>query len=174
MKVQIPSKNGVKRTFLDVSLTLSRLLGSPKISVGRQLWSSFLPSCSLSCNRPFLPPQLGIFVVYFLDYCVGSGWWMMVLFLLQVGAVLMVRGRPYSGEAIASTLFHKTTSCLLTWAAPMLTFTWNVILPVILMVSVSECLRMPARSARLQAKSACLPASWADRQPAASQPARLS
>lgn len=87
------------------------------------------PTCACSV------PQLGIFVVYFLDFCVGSGWWLMVLQLLQIGAVLVVRGRPYSGENIASTLFHKTTSCMIAWAAPMLTFTWNVILPVILMVS---------------------------------------
>ena len=73
-------------------------------------------------------------MVYFLDFCVGSGWWLMVLYLMQVGAVLIVRGRPYSGESIAATLFNKSHACLLTWAAPMLTFTWNVILPVILMV----------------------------------------
>ncbi|KAK3926921.1 Sodium- and chloride-dependent glycine transporter 2 [Frankliniella fusca] len=93
----------------------------------------FSCACGFILGLP-MTTELGIFVVYFLDYCVGSGWWLMVLHLLQVGAVLMVRGRPYSGESIASTLFHKTTSCLITWAAPMLTFTWNVILPVILMV----------------------------------------
>ncbi|KAE8742791.1 hypothetical protein FOCC_FOCC011649, partial [Frankliniella occidentalis] len=93
----------------------------------------FSCACGFILGLP-MTTELGIFVVYFLDFCVGSGWWMMVLQLLQVGAVLMARGRPYSGESIASTLFHKTTSCLITWAAPMLTFTWNVILPVILMV----------------------------------------
>lgn len=58
----------------------------------------------------------------------------MILYLVQVGAVFAVRGRPHSGEAVVAELFPPTGRCLRHWAGPLLSFTWNVILPVILMV----------------------------------------
>ena len=76
--------------------------------------------------------QVGVFVVYFLDYTLGSAWWVMVLYLIQVinhhdhdhledfdkidgddlfclqmFAVLMVRGKPYGSQQVASLLFPK-------------------------------------------------------------------
>ena len=38
--------------------------------------------------------QIGIFIVYFLDNILGSGWWVMVLYMIQLFAVLVVRGNP--------------------------------------------------------------------------------
>ncbi|PSN55301.1 hypothetical protein C0J52_01760 [Blattella germanica] len=78
--------------------------------------------------------ELGIFVVYFLDYSLGCAWWIMLLYFLEIIAVFVVRGRPYSGETVVATLFNRA-GCLQTWAAPMLIFTWNVILPVTLIVT---------------------------------------
>ncbi len=49
--------------------------------------------------------QIGIFVVYFLDYTMGCGWWVMVLYLIQIFAVFIVRGRPYSADRVATALF---------------------------------------------------------------------
>jgi solute carrier family 6 (neurotransmitter transporter) len=49
--------------------------------------------------------QIGIFVVYFLDYTMGCGWWVMVLYLIQIFAVFVVRGRPYSADKVATALF---------------------------------------------------------------------
>ncbi|KOC68079.1 Sodium-dependent proline transporter [Habropoda laboriosa] len=85
-------------------------------------------------NVLFLDIQLGIHVVYYLDYTIGGTWWIMILYLVQVGAVFAVRGRPHSGEAVVAELFPPTGRCLRHWAGPLLSFTWNVILPVILMV----------------------------------------
>ena len=51
--------------------------------------------------------QIGIFVVYFLDYTMGCGWWVMVLYLIQIFAIFIVRGRPYSADRMASALFPK-------------------------------------------------------------------
>jgi solute carrier family 6 (neurotransmitter transporter) len=79
--------------------------------------------------------QLGIHVVYYLDYTVGGAWWIMVLYLVQVGAVFAVRGRPHTGEAVVAELFPPTGRCLKYWAGPLLSFTWNVVLPITLMVS---------------------------------------
>lgn len=80
--------------------------------------------------------QLGIYVVYFLDVTVGGLWWLILVILLQIVAVFMVRGRPYSGDTVVTAMFKATTqSCLLNWAPALLSFTWNVVLPVVLMVS---------------------------------------
>jgi hypothetical protein len=81
--------------------------------------------------------QLGIFVVHFLDYAIGGSWWLMVLYLIEILVVFVVRGRPYSGETVVATLFSHSAGCLHTWAAPLLVFTWNVILPIALVVSCS-------------------------------------
>ncbi|XP_014258798.1 sodium- and chloride-dependent glycine transporter 1 isoform X2 [Cimex lectularius] len=89
--------------------------------------------CGFILGLP-MATELGIFVVYFLDYCVGGAWWIMLLYLIELVAVFMVRGRPYSGETIVATLFTKASPWLQNWAAPILCFIWNVILPVVLMV----------------------------------------
>ena len=80
--------------------------------------------------------QSGIFLVYYLDYVVGGAWWIMVLYLVQVGAVFAVRGRPHTGETVVAELFPPTGRCLRYWAGPLLSFTWNVVLPVALMVCI--------------------------------------
>lgn len=78
---------------------------------------------------------MGIYVVYFLDYCVGGVWWLVFVYLMQVIAVFMVRGRPYSGDTVVTALFVESVgTCVQSWLAPLLSFTWNVILPVALMV----------------------------------------
>ncbi|XKL62296.1 hypothetical protein PGB90_002129 [Kerria lacca] len=78
--------------------------------------------------------ETGIFVVYFLDFVIGCGWWIMVLYLLQLGAIFIVRGRPYSSETIVITLFTRSNYFLQNWIAPMFSFNWNVILPVTLLL----------------------------------------
>ncbi|XP_066999497.2 sodium-dependent transporter bedraggled [Anabrus simplex] len=93
----------------------------------------FSCACGFILGLP-MTTELGIHVVYFMDYTVGCGWWLMVLYLIEIGAVFVIRGRPYNGENVVTTLFNKGVGCLQVWAAPMLVFTWNVILPVALMV----------------------------------------
>jgi solute carrier family 6 (neurotransmitter transporter) len=78
--------------------------------------------------------QLGIFVVHFLDYTIGCSWWLSLLYLVEILAVFVVRGRPYSGETVVVTLFSQNAGCLLAWGAPLLVFVWNIILPVALAV----------------------------------------
>lgn len=73
-----------------------------------------------------------------MDYCVGCGWWIMILYLLEIGALFMVRGRPYSGETVVATLFSQANHHLQVWMAPMLSFDWNIVVPVALIVSVVE------------------------------------
>jgi len=60
----------------------------------------------------------------------------MILYLLEIGALFMVRGRPYSGETVVATLFSQANHHLQVWMAPMLSFDWNIVVPVALIVSV--------------------------------------
>jgi hypothetical protein len=48
--------------------------------------------------------QFGAFIVYFFDYTIGCGWWLMLLYTLLMMAVLVVRGKPYTGENMAALL----------------------------------------------------------------------
>jgi hypothetical protein len=77
--------------------------------------------------------EFGIFVEYFLDYAIGSGWWIMVLYLLELVAVFIVRGAPYCGENIVTVLMTGRSK-LTTLMAPLISFLWNVILPVAMLV----------------------------------------
>jgi solute carrier family 6 (neurotransmitter transporter) len=89
--------------------------------------------CGFILGLP-MATEFGIFVVYFMDYTVGGIWWLIVIILLQIIAVFMVRGRPYSGDTVVTALFTPNNHpCILSWAPALLSFTWNVILPVALM-----------------------------------------
>ena len=68
-----------------------------------------------------------------MDYAVGSLWWLMIVYVVQIAAVLIVRGRPYNAESIVAVLI-KEPGCLSNWAVPMLTFSWSVVLPIGLLV----------------------------------------
>ena len=74
--------------------------------------------------------QIGIFIVYFLDNILGSGWWVMVLYMIQLFAVLVVRGKPYGAEQIVTVMFPKKACCS-GMLGPLLAFTWNVVSHVI-------------------------------------------
>lgn len=84
----------------------------------------------------FMTTEYGIYTVYFLDYVVGGNWWISIIYMVLVSAVFMVRGRPYSGDSVVTALFQPDShACLTQWAGPLLSFTWNVVLPVALVVS---------------------------------------
>ena len=71
-------------------------------------------------------PQIGIFIVYFLDNILGSAWWVMVLYMIQLFAVLVVRGKPYGAEQIVTVIFPRKACCS-SMLGPLLAFTWNVV-----------------------------------------------
>jgi solute carrier family 6 (neurotransmitter transporter) len=58
----------------------------------------------------------------------------MVLYLLELVAVFIVRGAPYCGENIVTVIFTGPSK-LTAIFAPLLSFIWNVILPVAMLVS---------------------------------------
>jgi solute carrier family 6 (neurotransmitter transporter) len=92
----------------------------------------FVCSLGFALSLP-LCTETGIFVTYFLDYSVGSGWWIMVLYFLQLVAVFIVRGAPYCGENIVTVLFSGQGR-LSKVLAPLISFVWNVVMPVALAV----------------------------------------
>ncbi|EZA52251.1 Sodium- and chloride-dependent glycine transporter, partial [Ooceraea biroi] len=115
------------------SCTCGYMLGLPMATESaRNL--SFTGRIVISASFSSFRHILGIYVVYYLDYTIGGAWWIIVLYLVQVGAVFAVRGRPHTGDAVVTELFPPTGRCLRYWAGPLLSFTWNVVLPVTLMV----------------------------------------
>ncbi|XP_050296620.1 sodium-dependent transporter bedraggled isoform X2 [Anthonomus grandis grandis] len=101
-------------------------------------WQSTITffSCAVSFVLALpLTTEMGIYVLYFMDYTIGSIWWLAIVLILQIMAVFLIRGRPYSGDTIVTALFNPNShSCLISWAPPLLSFTWNVVLPVALIV----------------------------------------
>ncbi|XP_050515599.1 sodium-dependent transporter bedraggled isoform X2 [Diabrotica virgifera virgifera] len=94
----------------------------------------FSCACGFILGLP-MATEMGIYVVYFFDYTVGGIWWLVIVIIIQIMAVFMVRGRPYSGDTVVTALFYQNNHpCVMSWAPAMLSFTWNVILPVALMV----------------------------------------
>lgn len=81
---------------------------------------------------------MGISIVYLMDYAMGSSWWLMIIYVIQIAAVLIVRGRPYSGESVLAVLV-KGSAWMVNWASPLLSFSWSVVLPIgLLVLSVSS------------------------------------
>ncbi|XP_065170048.1 sodium-dependent transporter bedraggled isoform X2 [Atheta coriaria] len=93
----------------------------------------FSCACGFLLGLP-MTTEYGIYVVYFLDMTVGGIWWVIVVILLQIIAVFMVRGRPYSGDMLVTALFRKNGPGQWVSLPVILSFIWNVVLPVVLMV----------------------------------------
>lgn len=76
--------------------------------------------------------QVGVFVVHFMDVCVGCAWWLMAVYLTEAFALFLVRGSPYGSDEIISVF--TTTAFARKWIFPIMTFSWNIVLPITLMV----------------------------------------
>lgn len=57
----------------------------------------------------------------------------MILYLLELVAVFIVRGAPYCGENIVTVLLTGPGR-IAKFLAPLVSFIWNVIMPVALLV----------------------------------------
>ena len=78
-------------------------------------------------NEPNIFFQFGEFIVYFFDYTIGCGWWMMVLYVLMLSAMFIIRGKPYSGENICTVLISPMANCIANILTSTLAFCWNVV-----------------------------------------------
>ena len=65
--------------------------------------------------------------MYFFDYTIGCGWWMMVLYVLMLSAMFIIRGKPYSGENICTVLISPMANCIANILTSTLAFCWNVV-----------------------------------------------
>lgn len=63
--------------------------------------SSVLLSCvtGLLLGIP-LATESGINIVHFMDIVLGGAWWLLLLWIGQIMAIFLIRGRPYSGSYI--------------------------------------------------------------------------
>ena len=89
-------------------------------------------------NKVFF--QFGAFIVYFFDYTIGCGWWLMLLYAMLMFAVFVIRGKPYTGENVATLLLkperlqeqadeirQKVCCCCASCIIPLLAFSWTVV-----------------------------------------------
>lgn len=84
-------------------------------------------SCLLGLIFCFpLATEFGAFIVYFFDYTIGCGWWLMILYVIQLCAIFVIRGKPYSGEQVVTVLVTKANICA-SWLGPLLAFSWHVV-----------------------------------------------
>ena len=74
-----------------------------------------------------LATEFGLYVVYFLDYIIGCAWWILILYLIQLFAVFVIRGKPYSSENIVRVFFDPKRTLCASVAGPLLAFMWNVV-----------------------------------------------
>lgn len=79
-----------------------------------------------------LGTRIGLHFLYYLDFCMASLWWMSLLYLLLVISVLVIRGRPVGTENLVAMIIPKKENRK--YALPLLTFHWNLITPIFLMI----------------------------------------
>lgn len=108
----------------------------------------------ITCNIGFLlglpmTTNIGIFIVFFIDFSVGSLWWIVVLYLISLVAVFFIRGHPYGTDQLVTVLTPESKTKL--WLLPLLTFLWNVVLPVSCLVLAITFLRWTPLSMNLSA-----------------------
>lgn len=126
-------------------LAVWRTVVEAVISINRQrlqAWETFITFlCCLFGFSAALPMATGagIHIIYFLDYVISCGWWLMILQLVQIFALLFVRGKPYSGQDIVRELMGRQEQCRGLWLAPLTSFSWNIVIPVgLLILSISS------------------------------------
>lgn len=87
--------------------------------------SAVLISCitGLLLGIPYAT-ESGISIIYYLDVIIGGAWWMSLLWVAQIFAIFLVRGRPYSADLLVTDL--RLTQTLSAFVA----LSWNVLLPI--------------------------------------------
>ncbi|GFY55309.1 sodium- and chloride-dependent glycine transporter 1 [Trichonephila inaurata madagascariensis] len=87
----------------------------------------------ITCNLAFLlglpiTSNMGIYIVYYLDFCVSSLWWIVLMYFIMLFAILFIRGRPYGTDQIIRVISPDPVRRMR--ILPFLTFMWNVVLPL--------------------------------------------
>lgn len=84
-----------------------------------------LLSCLIGCFLGIpLVTERAINIIYFLDTAVGGAWFVLLLWTVQIFAIFLVRGRPYSGDILVRDL--RFTQSLAAFVA----LSWNLLVPV--------------------------------------------
>ncbi|CAN7984717.1 unnamed protein product, partial [Ixodes pacificus] len=95
----------------------------------------------VACTIGFL---LGLFfatdvtlqLMLFLDVWLGSLWWIVALYFIMLIVVLFIQGKPFGTDKLVRMIVRKERSKSI--YLPMLTFHWNVLLPIsFLMLSIA-------------------------------------
>lgn len=71
-----------------------------------------------------LATESGINVIYFLDSVIGGSWFVLLLWITQIFAIFLVRGRPYSGDILVNDMRLSQT------LSAFIALSWNLLLPI--------------------------------------------
>lgn len=75
----------------------------------------------------------GIIIAHYLDYIFGGAWWLLVLWTCFIVAIFLIRGSPFTSDVLAKELRLNETFSV------FLAFSWNVLLPLaLILLSVIE------------------------------------
>lgn len=83
----------------------------------------------------FFATDATLHVMLFLDVWLGSLWWIVALYFIMLIVVLFIQGKPFGTDKLVKMIVQKEGSKSI--YLPMLTFHWNVLLPIaFLMLSI--------------------------------------
>ncbi|XP_051173123.1 sodium-dependent transporter bedraggled isoform X2 [Leptopilina boulardi] len=85
------------------------------------------------CLGIMMTTELGNNSVYYLENVIDKSWWVIILYLMQCGVVFLVR-RDLCNVLLSTVIFSSTNKCFQNFIGSVLTFSWNIILPTVLMV----------------------------------------
>ncbi|KFM74769.1 Sodium- and chloride-dependent glycine transporter 1, partial [Stegodyphus mimosarum] len=115
------------------------------IAINYQVFKSWHTTLTfITCNLAFLlglpiTSNVGIYIIYYLDFCVSSLWWIVLMYFIMLFAILFIRGRPYGTDQLVNIISRNPVrrSKIL----PLLTFMWNIVLPVSFLLLTISFLR---------------------------------
>lgn len=84
----------------------------------------------------FFATDVTLQLMLFLDVWLGSLWWIVALYFIMLIVVLFIQGKPFGTDKLVRMIVRKERSKSI--YLPMLTFHWNVLLPIsFLMLSIA-------------------------------------
>lgn len=83
----------------------------------------------------FFTTDASLQVMLFVDIWLGSLWWIVALYFIMLIVVLFIQGKPFGTDKLVKMIIQRESQ--LSVYLPVLTFHWNVLLPIsFLMLSI--------------------------------------
>ncbi|KAG8180206.1 hypothetical protein JTE90_027918 [Oedothorax gibbosus] len=98
----------------------------------------------VTCNLAFLlglplTSNIGLYIVFYLDFVIGSLWWIVLIYFIMLFAILFIRGRPYGTDQLVTIISQNPIKRAK--IMPLFMLMWNIILPVSFLLMTASFLR---------------------------------